>query len=128
MSTYNTKDWETVTLVVMDILDRWRISGEQKIALLGLPEKTRPRELTRYKHGTPFPDDNKVLKDHVEHIMGIQESLGIIYPLAPTMPSHWLKTRNRYFRGATPLHIMLDEGLAGMHRIWCHLDVSRNWD
>ena len=128
MKTYSEKDWETVTLVVMDILEKWKVRGDEQVALLGLPAKTRPRELTRYKHGTPFPTDNPVLKQHVEHIMGIQESMGIIYPLAPTIPSFWLKTRNRYFRGATPLHIMLSEGLDGMHRIWSHLDVSRNWD
>lgn len=128
MKTYDSKDWEAVTLVVMDILGRWRVNGAQQVALLGLPEKTRPRELTRYKHGTPFPQDNPVLREHVEHIMGIQESLGTIYPLTPTMPWFWIKTRNRYFRGASPLQVMLDEGLAGMHRVWCHLDVSQNWD
>jgi hypothetical protein len=112
--------------LVMNIFGDWEIAPELQLMLLGLPEKTRQRELTRFKHGTPLPDDEELL-DRARHIIGINSSLHLLYPLNRNMASFWLRTRNRMLRG-TPLHIMADNGLAGMNRIWRHLDCTQNWD
>ena len=113
-------------MLVMNILDEWRLAPEDQVAMLGFPEGTKPRELSRYRNGTtPFPDDKNVL-DHAEHVLGIQESLHVVFPLNHNMPGFWLKNRNKALKGI-PLHIMLEEGLSGMHRVWRQLDCTINW-
>lgn len=112
--------------LVMSILDEWRLSAEQQLALLGLPEGTKPRELTRWRRGTPFPQEEALL-DRAKHVLGIQEALHVVFPLNPHMPLFWLNNRNRYFKTA-PIHVMLEEGLPGMNRVWRHLDCTVNWE
>lgn len=112
--------------LVMSIFDEWHLDPAQQLSLLGLPEDTKPRELTRYRRGTPFPQEEALLA-RAKHVLGIQESLHVVFPLNPQMPIFWLNNRNRYFKMA-PLHVMLDEGLPGMNRVWRHLDCTVNWE
>ncbi len=113
-------------MLAMNILDEWRLAPVDQLALMGMPEKTKPRELSRYRNGTtPLPKDPEVIR-HARHVLGIQESLHVIFPLNGNMPSFWLKHRNKVLRGI-PLEIMLDEGISGMSRVWRQLDCTQNW-
>ncbi|HEY0635405.1 MAG TPA: DUF2384 domain-containing protein [Gammaproteobacteria bacterium] len=111
--------------LVMAIFEEWHLDADQQLALLGLPEGTKTRELTRWRRGTPFPQEEALL-NRAKHVLGIQESLHVVFPLNPQMPLFWLNNRNRYFKTA-PLAVMLEEGLAGMNRVWRHLDCTVNW-
>jgi len=127
MAHLNDEERTGLTCLVMSILDGWGLNSAQQIALLGLPEKTSPRTLTRFRQGSQsLPEEGEVM-DRSKHILGIAESLQVVFPLTPTMPPFWLRNRNRQF-GTAPLAIMLDEGVAGMHRIWCFLDSTQTWD
>lgn len=122
----NNIDRTNLAMLVMNILEEWRLAPEDQLTLLGFPEGTKPRELSRYRNGsTPFPDDKSVL-DHAEHVLGIQEALHLVFPLNHNMPGFWLKHRNKTLKGV-PLNIMLNEGLPGMHRVWRQLDCTINW-
>ena len=112
--------------LVMSIFEEWQLDGDQQLALLGLPEGTKHRELTRWRRGTPFPQEDALL-NRAKHVLGIQESLHVIFPLNPRMPVFWLTNRNRYFK-SPPLTVMLEEGLVGMNRVWRHLDCTVNWE
>jgi len=112
--------------MVMNILDDWQLSTDEQLALLGMPEDTRSRELTRLRHGSPYPEDN-LLIDRARHLIGIHESLHVIFPHNRNMPAFWLRHRNRQFPNS-PLSVMLDDGVSGMHRVWCYLDCTRNWE
>lgn len=113
-------------MMVMGILDEWRLAPQDQVFILGLPDGTKPRELSRYRNGTsPLPQDEAILR-HAHHVLGIQESLHVIFPLNRNMPGFWLKHRNKVLKGI-PLEIMLDEGISGMHRVWCQLDCTQNW-
>lgn len=112
--------------LVMSIFEEWQLNAEQQLSLLGLPEGTKSRELTRWRRGTPFPQDEALLI-RAKHVLGIQEALHVVFPLNPRMPIFWLNNRNRYFKIA-PLHVMIDEGLPGMNRVWRHLDCTVNWE
>ncbi len=114
-----------LALFVTDILNDWKCTPEESIKLLGLPEGSKPRELSRFKRGTPLPQDETILS-HAEHILGIQHSLHIIYPLNRNMPLFWLTHRNKQLKGI-PLKIMLEDGLHGMGRVWGILDCTQNW-
>jgi hypothetical protein len=110
---------------VSGILAEWRLTPEESLSLLGMPEGTKPRELSRFKRGTPLPPDETIIS-HAEHILGIQESLHMIYPRNRNMPLFWLTHRNKQL-GGIPLRIMLDDGLHGMSRVWGILDCTQNW-
>lgn len=112
--------------LVMETLDDWQIDPGDQLALLGLPEGTRTRELTRLRGGAPFPDDTLQVS-RARHILGIQSSLHMIFPHNRNMPAFWLHHGNRYFPDS-PLSVMIDDGLPGMHRVWSHLDCTQNWD
>ena len=112
--------------LVIDIMQEWQLSPEQQLNLLGMPEDCRPRELVRLKNGSPLPEDELIL-DRARHILGIQHSLHIVFPMNQNMPKFWLKNKNRFLKGV-PLYIMMGEGLDGMHRVWRHLDCTLNWE
>jgi hypothetical protein len=115
-----------LAMLVMSILDEWRLAPEDQLFILGLPDGTKPRELSRYRNGSsPLPQNDTILS-HARHVLGIQESLHIVFPLNRNMPGFWLKHRNKALKGI-PLQIMLDEGLSGMHRVWRQLDCTLNW-
>jgi hypothetical protein len=111
---------------VSEILTEWRLTPEESLSLLGMPEGSKPRELSRFKRGAPLPQDETIIR-HAEHILGIQESLHVVYPLNRNMPLFWLTHRNKQL-GGIPLQIMLDDGLHGMSRVWGTLDCTQNWD
>ena len=111
---------------VTEIFTEWKLTPDESIALLGLPEGSKPRELSRFKRGTPLPQDETILT-HAEHILGIQESLHVVYPMNRNMPLFWLTHRNKQL-GGIPLRIMLNDGLHGMSRVWGILDCTQNWD
>ena len=112
--------------IVTEILDNWGIKDELQIELLGLPKKTKLRQLTRYRQGQqPLPQEEELL-ERAQHILGIHESLELMFPLNKSMPNFWLRNRNRSLKGI-PLRIMLETGLIGMGRVWGILDCTQNW-
>jgi hypothetical protein len=112
--------------LVMRIFEDWELDAEYQKALLGMAQEMNNRELSRYRHGTAFPQDQALI-ERARHVVGIQESLHRVFPLNPKMPSFWLYTRNRVLKGM-PMEIMLEEGLLGMTRVWSHLDCTVNWE
>jgi hypothetical protein len=125
-TTLNEADRSRLARLTMDILEDWHLAPEDQLRLLGSPNKLKPRHLSRYRNGEPFPEDDDLL-EHARHLLGIQEALHLVFALNYNMPGFWLKNRNRVLKGI-PLEIMLDEGLNGMHRVWRHLDCTINWD
>lgn len=118
-------DRAELAVFVTDILSEWKLTPEESLALLGMPEGSKPRELSRFKRGTPLPQDETILL-HAQHILGIQEALHVVFPLNRNMPLFWLTHRNKQL-GGIPLRIMLDDGLHGMGRVWGTLDCTQNW-
>ena len=111
---------------VMAILDSWPLTDRDKMNLLGFGDDMKERQLTRFRNGTaPFPKDDDKL-ERVRHLMGIQKALEVNYPLNSRMPSFWV---NHFQKPLTriPMQIMIEDGLAGMYRVWRHLDCTASW-
>jgi len=123
---YSQQDREQLAVLVMGVLNDWNIREEYQLALLGLPETTASRELTKFSRGKALPDNDELLQ-RVVHLLGIQQALGVVYPLNTRMAGFWLTTTNRFFK-QTPMTVMLEEGVSGMDRVWRHLDCTRNWE
>jgi len=111
---------------VMTVLDDWGVDAQARVALLGLPDDTKPRSLGKFRQGTALPDDDQVMV-RIGHLLSINQSLGFTFPHNPAMAKYWISTPNQRFADRTPLAVMLEEGLAGLEAIARHLDNSEDW-
>ncbi|MCG6871276.1 MAG: DUF2384 domain-containing protein [Gammaproteobacteria bacterium] len=111
---------------VMQLLDRWRVEASDRVRLLGLPETTRPRALTRYRQDSCLPDEGDTLT-RVRHFLAIEHDLGFLFPHNPSMADFWISTENPLFEDQTPLAVMLAEGLAGIERVAQRLGNGGDW-
>lgn len=124
---YQLNEQERVELarVVMTIFEDWELNAEYQKVLLGMEADVHTRELSGFRRGSAFPD-NEQLIERARHVIGIHQALQRVFPMNPRMPAFWLYTRNRQLNGM-PMEIMLEEGVTGMTRVWSHLDCTVNW-
>ena len=116
-----------LTTVVIGTLDEWGLTPSEVIAVLGLPARTRPRELVRYRQGQPLPEDEAILES-CRHILAIQHTLELIFPHNPGLSAAWATDPgNRYF-GCAPVEVMLREGLMGIRRVRDLLECRSDWE
>ena len=119
-------DLANLSEVVMHIFEQWNVNSAQQVALLGLPEGTRPRELRRLQGGAPLPHDEELL-DRAEQILAIHDCLRTAYPRSTNMAAHWLHQASRHFRSRSPLSVMLEDGIDGLRAVRGHLDCTQGW-
>jgi len=115
-----------ITRTVMTVLDSWGVDAEDQIALLDLPTDTRPRQLNRYRNGTPLPEAANVLL-RVHYLLAIDNALHNTYPHNSEAASYWVTTPNMFFNRTSPLQVMLKRGSDGIQRIIDHLDGQLSW-
>ncbi|MBL1274802.1 MAG: DUF2384 domain-containing protein [Ectothiorhodospiraceae bacterium] len=122
-----------LTILVIDLLNNWQIDNAEKIILLGLPDKTRSRAMTRFAQHSekpqanmpeaPLPFDEPML-ERIEHLRGIADSLRLANPRKSQAGALWLKRPLPRLGKRTPLAIMLENGLEGLVTVRKHLDCS----
>lgn len=98
--------------------DRWRLSTDEQIALLGSPG--RSTFFKWKKEGATLPTDTR---ERLSHMLGIWKSLRILFT-QDERGEAWLRAKNRYFDGASALDVML-EGMSGIIRVRRYLDAQR---
>ena len=115
------------TRAVMRYLDTWKLSSEQIISLLSLPEDIRTRHLAHFRNGLKaFPDDKNTWNG-VDHIIGISEALRTTFPFSDEMRLAWIRKPHRRFKQQTPLAVMLDEGVSGLLKVRIDIDCAFGW-
>lgn len=127
MPSSSTERRVVLTGQIMELLDSWGASGQQKIILLGLPQDMRSRKLERYRQDQAFPDTDTV-NEHLTHLIGIADALRTSYPRNIEMCSLWLKKPHKRFANQTPLSVMVERGLDGLIQVRSHLDCSFAWN
>ena len=100
------------------IADKWRLSTDDQIALLGSPG--RSTFFKWKKEGGTLPADTR---ERISHMLGIWKSLRILFT-QDERGEAWVRAKNRYFDGASALDVML-EGIAGIIRVRRYLDAQR---
>ena len=110
----------------MEILDGWRLSRDEIVAILALSARTRGRQLDRFRGGAALPDEAPLLT-RAEHIAGIADALRTSFPRNAGIGARWLSTPHRRFRGRAPLALMLEDGVNGLCRVRAELDCSFSW-
>ena len=126
MEKLNLEDRIELTRAIVHILDDWGLSPAQQIALLALPETTRPGAFRQFRQNTPLPMDETVL-ERIEHVIGIADALRTSYPHNARMGGIWLNRVNHRFDNRAPLAAMLEDGLAGLLAVRVHLDCAYDW-
>jgi hypothetical protein len=100
------------------IAERWRLSADEQIALLGSPG--RSTFFKWKKDGGALPQDTR---ERTSHILGIWKTLRILFT-QDERGEEWIRAKNRYFDGASALDVML-EGMSGLIRVRRYLDAQR---
>lgn len=114
------------TKLVMEILDQWGTTAEQKMALLSLEGHARPRHLARFRRGEALPAVD-VVQQRIEHLLGIADALWTMNPHNSQIGSIWMNRTHRRFESRTPLQTMLEDGLEGVLYVRCHVDCAFDW-
>jgi hypothetical protein len=127
MNEFSPEDRITITQLILDVLENWRVAPADQINLLGLPEETKPRAMKRYRDGTTALPDESDIWLRVQQLAGIADALRTSYPRNPQYGSIWMHRANTRFGDRSPLASMLEDGLDGMIAIHMHLDCSYDW-
>jgi len=112
---------------IMALFEQWKIGPSERIALLALPDSIKKRHLHKLGEDMPLPDDAEVMQ-RAEHIMGIADALRTYFPNSAHARNRWMVTTSKKFPHATPVEIMLRDGISGLIRIRAHLDCTYAWD
>lgn len=115
-----------LTRHIMRLLNSWKISSEDQVQVLALPEGTRTRHLSKFKKDTPFPDDKKIY-ERIIHFLGIADALRTSYPHNAQMGPVWMNQGHRRFGGRSPVQAILEDDLQGIVAVRVHLDCAYDW-
>lgn len=110
-----------VTRVACTLLQKWALSPDQQLALLGI-EAADVRHLPGYRTGERLlPSAPEVLR-RAGHLFAIHRALRLLFPEDEELRFSWVQRRNQAFGGRAPIDIMIEEGAAGMVRVAAVLD------
>jgi hypothetical protein len=112
---------------IMEQFELWRVPLDAQLVLLALPDTIRKRHLHKFGEDMPLPDDVSVM-ERAEHIIGIADALRTYYPNSAHARSRFIRSNSKKFPKATPLQIMINDGVSGLIRIRSHLDCTYAWD
>jgi hypothetical protein len=109
--------------MVVQLLERWRLSAVDQATLLGLSANSRST-VARYRRGEPLADSPDLLA-RAGHLLGIHKALRIIFPHDLELAYRWVSAPNRRFGGEPPLAIMRRHGYEGILAVRRYLDFER---
>jgi hypothetical protein len=115
-----------LTQAVMHTLDDWKLSGDQILTVMALPDNVKIRHLSQFRNSIAFPETPEVT-ERLRHLLGIIDALSTSYPTNPRMSLFWMTRSSKKFQNRTPLQVILDENLDGLITIRKHLDCSYDW-
>jgi uncharacterized protein (DUF2384 family) len=102
-----------------NIADRWRLSADDQIKLLGSPG--RSTFFKWKKDGGSLPNDTV---ERISHLLGIWKSLRILFTV-DERGEEWIRRPNDFFDRASALDVMLQGGVADIYRVRQYLDAQR---
>ena len=110
-----------LTQSVLMVMHHWNLDREVQLALIGLPEGTRPRLLRRFQDGEPLPPDNRIM-ERVRYLLQIDQALVSLFPHNPVLANLWVTTPSPGFDGHSPVDLMLADGVSAMKALLDQLD------
>lgn len=116
-------DRTRVGKMLMNLFGYWKISTGEQLSLLGLPKDNR-KAITQYRNGQPLSKDRDKL-ERAGMLLGIHKSLRLLFPHNRELAYGWMTQPNRAFKGATPVQLIDEQGMAGLYMVRTYLDVQR---
>jgi uncharacterized protein (DUF2384 family) len=101
------------------IAEKWRLSGDDQIKLLGSPG--RSTFFKWKKDGGTLPADTV---ERLSHILSIWKALRILFTV-DARAEEWIRRPNAFFDDASALEVMLQGGVADIYRVRQYLDAQR---
>jgi len=118
----------TFTRNMIAVLDEWKVQDSDQIALLGLSEDTRSRQIRSYRQGsTILPENDSRVNEFIDHLLGIDDALRTSNPCNAAAGGMWMNRVNNRFKDRTPLNAMLEDGIIGIVAVRIHLDCAYDW-
>ena len=114
---------ERLARMVVQLLERWKLSAVDQATLLGLSANSRST-VARYRRGDPLADSPDLLA-RAGHLLGIHKALRILFPHDLDLVYRWVSAPNRRFGGEAPLAIMRRHGYEGILAVRRYLDFER---
>jgi len=116
---------QQLTQGVMEYLDSWQLSAEQILAILGLEDEVKKRNLQSFRMGDkPFPETSDIM-ERLDHVIGIADALRTTFPFSDKMRLMWLRKPHRRFQRNTPLSvIMADDSTNGLLKVRMEVDCA----
>ncbi|MGD8939075.1 MAG: hypothetical protein PVJ72_06830, partial [Gammaproteobacteria bacterium] len=115
-----------LTKTLLSVFNNWNIDPRDQIALLGLPEDTKPRMLNRFRAGMDIPNNPQFLQ-RAHYILSISNAVDSLFPHNATAANYWVTTHSESFAKKSPLDIMLIHGVEGMEYILNLLNGEDEW-
>jgi len=113
---------ERLARMIVQLLDRWRLSAVDQATLLGLSANSRST-VARYRRGEPLADSPDLLA-RAGHLLGIHKALRIVFPHDLELAYRWVSAPNKRF-STTPLELMKRHGFEGILAVRRYLDFER---
>ncbi len=124
---HSKEDMINITQAVIAYLDEWKLTPDQMIELIGLPEKTKSRHIQQYRNrDKAFPQTEEVMT-RIDHISGIADALRTTFPFSQQMRYLWLRKPHRRFRKKRPIEVIFNEGIHGLMRVRVEVDCTYGW-
>ena len=109
--------------MLMQLFDHWQLPTADQLSLLGL-SKTNRSALTKFRHGQPLANDRDKL-ERAGVLLGIHKTLRLLFPHNRTLAYKWMTQPNRAFGGSTPVQLIDEQGIIGLHMVRAYLDRQR---
>ena len=116
------------TQEIMRILDSWGLNPDAQLAILGLQNEVRSREIRKYQDGLKVLPSNEDTDVRTEHILGIASALFTAYPSRTEAGATWMAQRQAKLRGRTPIQCLLQDGCRGMVKVRSTVDCAWAWE
>lgn len=114
---------EAIAKMVFTLFEHWNLGTDEQLGMLGLPPSNRSL-LSRYRNGDPLAP-NRDLLDRVAIILGIHQSLRLLFPNDRELAYAWIKTRNKALGSMPPVEVVTVHGFPGLLMVRSYLDRMR---
>lgn len=109
--------------VVLNLLDKWQCSAEQKIAILGFTRTTFYRVNKTPEKATLSGDQ----LERISYLLNIHQALRIVFSNSENIYGYMsMVNNNPYFNGRTPLSIIETGSFGALYEVFTRINAMRS--
>lgn len=109
-----------VTEMLLRLFRHWQLTLPQQLAILGIPSATNAN-LNEHLQDHFFATDLDKI-ERVNILLGIHQSLRLLFPQNRDLAYRWISQPNDAFDGISPMNFIERNGILGLHIVRNYLD------